>query len=172
MIRILKTKWESGFSTLNCNKIRAAATINGETGKNNRINVFRTKQTTNKILPKTFRPFHVRKKVPLTFWRPKDGKKGKYYVLSAYKQRNTVCLVYLDRNMQHERIGWPIFKLESQKTVKKIYIYLETSKQQRRTADISRLPSAYGKVNNFVFGLFQQTRKIRCMYLPIKNLKI
>ena len=49
---------------------------------------------------------------------------------------------------------------------------LETRKEHGGTADICTLQSAYRNVNNFVFGLSQQTSKVRCMYLAIKNLKI
>ena len=55
---------------------------------------------------------------------------GKCYVFSGYKQRNKVCLVYLEWKLQQDTYGWGILKLKCKKTVEKIY--LEISKQQRR----------------------------------------
>ena len=46
------------------------------------------------------------------FWRPKVGMKGKCYVLSGYKKRNNVCLVYLETKLQQDSYGWCIFNLK------------------------------------------------------------
>ena len=64
------------------------------------------------------------------FWRPNDSMKGKCYVFSCYKQRNKLCLVYLDFKLQQDSYGWCIFKLKYQE--KEERTYLETSKQKRR----------------------------------------
>ena len=62
------------------------------------------------------------------FWKQNDTMKGKCYVYGCYKQRNKVCLVYLECKLQQYKYGWCIFKWKFQKTVERKY--LETSKQQ------------------------------------------
>ena len=54
----------------------------------------------------------VRTKVRLMFWRWNDSMKGKYHVFIGYKQRNKVCLVYLECKPQKDRYGWSIYKLK------------------------------------------------------------
>ena len=56
--------------------------------------------------------------------------KGKYCGFSGYKQRNKVCLVYLETKQQQNGYGSCVFKLKCQKTVERTY--LETNKQQTR----------------------------------------
>ena len=89
MIRILIAKYEWCFSRLNWNKIDAADGITGETAESNRNNVFRTNQTTNKIPPKIFKRFQIRKKLPLMYWRPMENMKGKCCAFADLKQSNT-----------------------------------------------------------------------------------
>ena len=47
-----------------------------------------------------FRGFEVRKKVRLMFWRTKDSMRSKYSAFSRSKERNKVCLVYLEWKLQ------------------------------------------------------------------------
>ena len=61
---------------------------------------------------------------------PKESMKGKYCVLSSYKQRNKVGFVYLECIVQQDSNRWRLFKLKYQKTVRRAY--LETSKQQKQ----------------------------------------
>ena len=56
--------------------------------------------------------------------------KEKYYVFSGYKQRNKVCLAYLDCKLPKHRYGSYIFKLKSRKTEARTH--LETKKEQTR----------------------------------------
>ena len=111
-------------------KIGATDVIITLTAKNSRNNVFRRKQTANKLLPKIFRGLEVRRKGKFMFSTTKDSMKGKYYVFSGYKQRNKVFLVYLDCKHQQDRYGWYFFKLNRQKTAEKTY--LEKSKPTTR----------------------------------------
>ena len=46
------------------------------------------------------------------FWRRNDSFQGKYYVFSGYKQRNKVCLVYLEWKQQQDTYSWSIFKVK------------------------------------------------------------
>ena len=46
------------------------------------------------------------------FWGWNDSMKGKCHVFSGYKQRNKVCLVYLECKLQKDRYGWRIYKSE------------------------------------------------------------
>ena len=50
--------------------------------------------------PNMFRGFDLRGKVRLTFSQRKDIMKRKCYVFSKYKQRNKVCVVYLECKLQ------------------------------------------------------------------------
>ena len=61
------------------------------------------------------------------FWKPKDSMKGISYVFTFYKQRNNMCLVYLECKVQQDSFGWCSCKFNLQKSVEKTY--LETSKQ-------------------------------------------
>ena len=98
--------------------------------ENGRKNIFRDTETTNKVPLKIFRGFEVKEKKRLMFWRPKHSMKGRYYLFSGYKQRNNVCLVYLECKVKEDRDGWYTFKLKWQKTRERTY--LKTSKQQTR----------------------------------------
>ena len=73
--------------------------------KNSNNNVFRRKQTINKVPHIMFRGFAVRRNVLLIFRRPKDSMKGKCYAVTGYKRRNKVCSVSLDRKVQQDRSG-------------------------------------------------------------------
>ena len=95
--------------------------------ENGRKNILRHKKTTRKV-PLTFLEFKVlterfqrKKKGTIDLGRPNDNIKSKCYALTGYKQRNKVCLVYLECTVQ---LGRWIFKLERR--------YLDTSKQQTR----------------------------------------
>ena len=90
VVRKLKAKDESSFSSLKCNNIGATDSIKREPWKNSRNNDFRSKQTKKKAPPNIFRRFEVRRKVQLTFWTPKNRMKDECYVLGSYKQRNKV----------------------------------------------------------------------------------
>ena len=68
-----------------------------------------------------FRGFGVRKKVELMFWRAKDSIKSKCYRFSNYKERNKVCVVYLECKLQEDKYLWCIFKLKCQITVETTY---------------------------------------------------
>ena len=114
-MRKLKANYEWCFSRLQRNKIGPAQTITSWTAKNSRNNVFRKKQTTNKILPNVFRRCEVRTKVRLMFWRSKKSMKCECYVFSGYKQRNKVCLVYLENDLRQNRYSWCVFKLKCRK---------------------------------------------------------
>ena len=133
MVRKLKAKCISCFWRLKCKKIIANA-IRSWTTKNRRNSVFRSKEKTNKVPPNIFRDSEVRKKLRFMFWRPNDSMKGKCYVFSGYKQRNKLCLVYLECKLQQDSYGWCIFKLKCKKTVEKTYI--ETSKTKQDTVDV------------------------------------
>ena len=56
--------------------------------------------------------------------------KSKCFVSGCYKQKNKVCLGYLEGTLQQYRYGLSIFKLKGMKTVEKIYF--ETKEQQTR----------------------------------------
>ena len=62
------------------------------------------------------------------FWTRKDSMKVKYSIFRGYKQKNKVCLVYLECQLQQDRYGSRIFKWKWQKTDEGIY--LERRKQQ------------------------------------------
>ena len=74
----------------------------------------------------------------------KDSKKGKYYVLRSFKQRNNVCSVYLECKLTQYTYGWCIFKLKYWKMVENTY--LETRKQQRSYNWCFSVLKFYGKV--------------------------
>ena len=97
--------------------------------KNSANNISTSKKTRKKRPPKVFGGFEGRKKVQLMFSRPKNNMKGKCYSFSDYKQRNKVCLVYLECKLRQDSYEWCIFKIKCQKTVKRTY--LETSKQEK-----------------------------------------
>ena len=78
---------------------------------NSRNNVFKRKQRRNKVPPKIFRGFEVRKKTRLMVWKQKDTMKSKCYVFSGYKQRNKVFLVYLECKLQEDSYDFCIFKI-------------------------------------------------------------
>ena len=120
-------------------------------------------------MPKIFRRFEVRKNIALMFWRPKDIMEGKCYVFSGHKQRNKVCLVYLECKLKQDRYRWSTFKLKCQKTVERTY--LETSKLQRRHRWCFQTLKFLRKGNNSIIGLSQKTNRIHCMYLALNNLK-
>ena len=63
------------------------------------------------------------------FSEPKKCMKGKCLVFKDYKQKNKVCLVYLEFKLRQDSYGWCIFKLKCQKTVETTY--LDTSKQKK-----------------------------------------
>ena len=102
MVRTLKLKWEWCSSRLKCNNIGVADVIRNVKLKNSKNNVFRSKQTTNKVLLNISRAFEVRKNVGLVFWRLKDSKKENCSVFSSYKQRSKVRLEYLERTLQQD----------------------------------------------------------------------
>ena len=79
---------------LKCYKIGVTDAITSQTAKKSDNNVFRSKQTTNKVPTNIITPFKVRKKVRLKFLRPKYIKKRKCYVFSGYKERNKVLLFF------------------------------------------------------------------------------
>ena len=123
------------------------------------------KQTTN-----IFRDFKVSRKIRLMFSRPKGSMKGKCYVCSGYKQRNNVCLLYLECKMRQERYRWCIFKLKRQKTLKRTN--LENAKQQTRYRWGFSMLNCLRKGNNCIFVPIQQTRKVQLMHLALNLLKI
>ena len=67
VVRKLKARYEWCFSRLKCNKIGAADGITSLRSKNSRNNVFRRKQTTNKVPPNIFRRLELKQKVRLMF---------------------------------------------------------------------------------------------------------
>ena len=67
--------------------------------------VFRSRETTNKLPPKIYRAFEVRRNVRIFFGRSKDSLKGKYYVFSHFKQRKKMCSVYLECKLQQDSYG-------------------------------------------------------------------
>ena len=141
-----------------------------QTERNDRNNVFRSKQTTNKVPPKIFRGFEVRRKVRLIFWKPKHNMKRKCYVFSCYEQRDKVWLVYLEIKLRDDWYFWSILKLKLQKTVHRTYI--ETGKHQTTICWCLEVLKSFPKGNNCIFRLYYQTRKVQCMYLAFKTLKI
>ena len=70
--------------------------------QNSRNNVFRGKQTTNKVPSNIFRGFELRTKVQLMFWGPNNSMKGKGDIFSGYKQTSKVCFVYLQSKLQQD----------------------------------------------------------------------
>ena len=62
--------------------------------------------------------------------------KSKYFVFSGYKQKNNMCFVYSERELQQNSYDWCIFKLKSQRTVEATY--LESANNKRHTADVFR----------------------------------
>ena len=138
--------------------------------KNSRNNVFRSKQTKNTVPRKIYRGCEVRRKLRLMFWVPKNSMKGKCHVFSGSKQRNKVCLVYLECKLQQDTYGWCIFKLKRQKKVETTY--LETEKQETTYRWCFQIVKGLRKGNNCMFGLSQQRSKVQCMSLAFENLKI
>ena len=135
-----------------------------------RNNVFRSKETTNRVPPKIFGSLKIRKKVPLMFWRLQESMKGKCYVFSRYKQWNKVCLVYFECHLHQDRYDWCIYKLKCQKAVERTYV--ETSKQQTTYRWCFQTLKWLPKGDNCVFGLCHQTSKVQCIYVASENYKI
>ena len=169
VVRKLKLKYNWCFSRLKCKNICAADPIDNLTAKNSRNNAFRRKETTNKILLNISGGFKVRRKVRLMLWRPNDDNKGKCYIFSAYKERNKMFLAYLLCKLQKERYGLCIFNLKCHKTVERTH--LETSNQQTRYRWCFYMLKCLPKLNHCVFGLYQQTTKVQCIYLSLKTSK-
>ena len=138
--------------------------------KNSKDDVFGSKQRKKKLPPRIFRGFQVRTKVRLMFWKRKNSMKKKNYVFSAYKQRNMVCLVFLECKLQQRRYGWCIFNLKFWKIVESTY--LERTKQKTRYKWCLLMLKLLQKGTNIIIGPFQQTKKLQCMYLAFKNIKI
>ena len=105
VVRTLKAKNVWYFSRFKGKKRVGADVITSETAKNNKNNVFRSKQTTKKVAPNIFRRLEVTGKVWLMFQRPEDTMKWKCYVFSAYKQRNKVRLFSLVSKLQDDGYG-------------------------------------------------------------------
>ena len=103
-----------------------------------------------------------REKLRLSFWRPKNTMKRKCYVVSGYKQRNKVFLVYLKCDCEQHRYGWCLFKLKLKKTVDKTY--LETSKTHLRCRSCFRMLKCLQWGNNWAFRLLQETTMVQWMY--------
>ena len=68
-----------------------------------RNNVFRRKQTTNKMPPKIFRVFEVAKKGVRGFSKAKEQKQRLMKDFQKLKTNNKVCLVYLKSKLQQDR---------------------------------------------------------------------
>ena len=64
------------------------------------------------VPPIIFRGFGVRKKVGLMFWRSQDSMKSKCYRFSNYKERNKVCVVYLECKPQEDRYSLIPFQVK------------------------------------------------------------
>ena len=73
--------------------------------KSSANNVFRSKETRNKIPPKVFRGFETGRKVQFMFSRPRDNMKRKFYGFSNHKERNKVCLIYLGSKLRQDSYG-------------------------------------------------------------------
>ena len=71
--------------------------------KTAKIMYLANKQTKNNVPPKIFRGFEVRRKVGFMFSRPKNTITGKCYVCTGFKQRNKVCLPYLECKLIQNR---------------------------------------------------------------------
>ena len=56
-----------------------------------------------KVSPNIFRALEGKKKVRFMFLMKKSSMKSKCYIFSSYKQRNKVCLVYLECKLQPDR---------------------------------------------------------------------
>ena len=67
--------------------------------------MFRSKQTTNKVARNIFRGFELRTKVRLMSGTPIDRIKGKCCVFSGHKQKNKLCLLYLQRKLEQDSYG-------------------------------------------------------------------
>ena len=72
--------------------------------------------------------------------------KCKCYAFNGYEQRNKVCFVYLECNLQQNRYGRCIFKLRYHKKVERAYS--ETRKYKPDPTDLFRCDSAHGKVTS------------------------
>ena len=70
------------------------------TAKNSRNNVFRKKETPNKVPSKIFSDLEGTRKVRLMFLTTNYIMNGKCYFLRSYNQRNKVCLVDLEYKLQ------------------------------------------------------------------------
>ena len=66
-------------------------------------------EATNIVPPKMFRGLEETKKTYLMFWMLKKTMKGKCYDFSCHKERNKVCVVYLECKLQKASYGWWIF---------------------------------------------------------------
>ena len=102
MVGKIKEKYDWYFSKLKCKKTGAANEIRSWTSTHSNNNVFIRKETRKKVAQKKFRRFQGRGNVWLMFWTPNDTVKGKSYVFSGDKQRNNVCLVYLECKLQED----------------------------------------------------------------------
>ena len=87
--------------------------------------------------------------------------KGKCHVFNGEKQRNNVCLVYLEQKLKECSYSSYLSKLKCQKTEDRRY--LDTAKQQTRHCLCFLTLKCLWKGNNCVFGLCQQTSKVKCM---------
>ena len=134
------------------------------------ITYLQENKTRSKVSRNIFRSFEVRKKIRLMYWTPNNSIKGKCYVFSRYKQRNKMCLLYLECKLQQYRYGWCISKLRGERPVERTSV--ETSKQQARYCWCSSMLMSLRKAKYCVFGPFQQTSKVECMYLAFTNLQI
>ena len=126
---MLKAKFEQCFKRWKWKKIRATDTIKCWTKKEPRKNLFRKKQTTNKVPANILRGAEVKKKkLRFMFWTPKDSRKPKWNVYSSYKQRHKIGLLYLEFKLREDKYGWCNLVVKGRKTEEKRY--LEASKQQ------------------------------------------
>ena len=64
------------------------------------------------------------------FWTPNETVKVKSYVFSGDKQRNNVCLVYLEYKLPEDIYGSKMFQLKCQKSAG--IWYYGKSKQQTK----------------------------------------
>ena len=74
----------------------------GKMPRKTRNNIFRRKHTTNKAPCKIFRGFEVPKKGACGFSKAKEQKQRLMENFQQLKTNNNVCLVYLQRKLQHD----------------------------------------------------------------------
>ena len=97
-----------------------------------------------------------KRELRLTFWRRKASMKGKCYALIGYKQRNTMCLEYLECKLQEDSYAWCISNLKialSTKEQRKVCVFSVWKCRNKLQKQVNIPHKAKSKVRMSFLGL-------------------